>query len=592
MKCLRKLNVKIMSYNFICLGLTVLTSCAFDVNNQDTDSMNKVGAKVSFITLEAESSVNNCKGKTVIMTEPLALTPESEASNYGFVELRQAGDYVEFANVSTANTLVVRHCIPDASEGGGITATLGLYVNGERRQNIQLSSKNNWLYGKNNAPHSNGQSNKPTPYPHVFWDETKFFIKGGVKKGDTIRLQKDSQDTAAYYRIDLIDLEMVPPPLPQPTDSLSVADYGAQGKNVNADMRAFTTCIKDAKALGKTVWIPTGTYLQNSTLNLDGVKVQGAGMWYTQIRFTADPKRWTGFFRLSGTGARVADLSLEGSLTARNAPLHGFIGGGRNWGVSNVWIMHSNTGFWIGGENGLVSYCRVRFTYADGININNGKVGAVKNIIVENNHVRGTGDDSIAILSQIHKKDKLSTDNVTIRHNTVIVPWWASCCDLAGGNGHRIENNYLTGHGLVINLPGAYPMLPQGKAVIRGNVIWRSGSCYNTQKRGALWIYAGSTTINDVVVENNRILNPLFHGIDITGKHEQNIIFRNNLIKNSGGEPVRIRRDAHGSGVFQDNSMSSTAGNCQHWYANDSQKGAFKIIQQNNNWTGTEKTGK
>ncbi len=42
-----------------------------------------------------------------------------------------------------------------------------------------------------------------------------------INTGDVIRLQKDGNDSASYYIIDLVDLETVPAPLTQPTNSFS-----------------------------------------------------------------------------------------------------------------------------------------------------------------------------------------------------------------------------------------------------------------------------------------------------------------------------------------------------------------------------------
>ena len=56
----------------------------------------------------------------------------------------------------------------------------------------------------------------------------------------------------------------------------------------------------------------------------------------------------------------------------------------------------------------------MRGTYADGINIGRGSTGN----LIENNHVRGCGDDGIAILSETENGYPPSTGN-TARHNTV-----------------------------------------------------------------------------------------------------------------------------------------------------------------------------
>ncbi len=569
-----------VAVSIVLAGVCVAAQVAV-AGNANADFAGSAGAVMPFVTVEAETDAPECVGKTVLKAMPPKgghPTPESEASGYGYVELGDTSDYLEMRITKEANAMVIRACIPDAPQGGGMEATLGLYVNGARRQDVCLSSKYSWLYGSGKRG-ENGQSDTPTEFPHVFWDEARIFITDGVKPGDRLRLQKDAQDSACFYRIDLVDLELAPEPLPRPENSLSVADYGAKGESAETDTVAIQQCVTEAKAQEKTVWLPPGTFLLHKGVTVDGVRIQGSGIWHTRVFFTTLPDKWTGIFGLNGEGASVSDLLVESVLTRRGFPLQAFTGAGRGWSVENVWITHTNTAFWIGGSDGLVANCRVRLTYADGININNGKQGAVSRIIVENNHIRGTGDDSLAILSHIHKEDTLSTDEVTFRHNTAVAPWWASCCDLAGGKGHVIEDNFFEGTGLVVNLPASYPMLPQGPSVIRRNVLMRCGSDYADQRRGAIWIYPGSTSIDGLLIENNRIVRPLFVGIDLQGSCEQRTCFSRNLIDSPTEAAVRIGRDAKGVGVFTGNML--VGNNSRSWIADHSQ-GAYHVTESEN----------
>ena len=273
---------------------------AVDVSSESAPD----GAHVSFITLEAEAGANRTNGKVVKMTmKPAAgeMNPEIEASGRGYVELSAEGQFLEFPNVQEANTIVLRHCIPDAPEGGGLEATLSLYVNGIKRQTLPLSSFHNWLYGK---PGTNGQSNDPSAgAPHDFWEESKFFIKGGVGQGDVIKLQKDPGDTADFYRIDLVDLENVPGPLSPPSAGtyISVTDFGAIGDGKTDNTQAFAACILAAGVQKKITWIPRGDYCLSDRLKLDGIIVQGAGMWYTNLIYTAIG---AGSERSDGSGSR------------------------------------------------------------------------------------------------------------------------------------------------------------------------------------------------------------------------------------------------------------------------------------------------
>lgn len=569
------------------------------VNTRRFFQLRHRGAVVPFTTYEAENGAVT-GGSVVRMTGLPSVsdqTPELEASGRAFVQLTNTGDRLSFANVRAANALVLRHCIPDAPAGGGITATLSLYVNGVFRQKLTLSSQYNWLYS-DSTPNSNGQSNDPTitnAKPHVFWDETRDLITGGVQAGDTLTLQKDADDTAAYYRVDLVDLETVSPPLPPPPAGsyLSVTDYGADGSDAVDDTAAIQSCINAAKAQGKHVWIPAGTYYQSANLSLDSVTVQAAGMWHTNLISTVAGTGFTGNvgFNLKGTNPRVADMFITSiAHTTRGTP------GGKpftltnpctGWSVENVWITHTNVGFWMsGGANGVVRGCRVRFTYADSININNSTTVAASNTLVEMNHVRGGGDDGLAILSGT-PSSQISANN-TLRFNTVSAIWWGHNCDLAGGSGHVIEDNYFAdnmGAGVfTINLPSAYPMFPVTGAIIRRNTMIRGGGNYGTnQKRGAMWIYPGSTTISGVYIRDNDLRDSIFRGIHLAGTQSQAITFERNVIDHPGENGVYVLSGVIGSGTFSGNIVRNI-NNGFVQFSNNASSPGYTVTPSTNSW--------
>jgi hypothetical protein len=522
------------------------------------------GATVPFTTYEAEDPHNTTTGKVVRLTRLPAkdeTSAEIEASGRGYVELSETGQYLEITSTEAANTVVIRHCIPDAEKGGGITATLSLYVNGEKRQALSVSSLHNWNYFGAKPP---GDANDPANgTPKIFWDESRYFITGGLKAGDKIRFQKDADDSAAYYRIDCIDLENVAGPLEPPAEGtyLSVKDYGAVGNGVADDTSAIARCIADAKDRHKIVWLPEGSYRQTERFVLEGVKVQGAGMWYTNLLGTVEgtaPTDWPGKigFTLGGNGTEVRDLFIDDvNNTKRQKGGKPFLTKIKdeptNWKVENVWITHTVTGFWMtGATDGVIRKCRIRCTYADAININGGS----SNCLVEQNHIRGVGDDGTAILSEIQRP--VST-NITIQFNTVIANWAGHNCDLAGGSGHIIRYNYWADNNLegcfTINLPGSYPMNPVAGATISRNIIVRGGGNQGNQRRGAIWIFPGSTPISNVVIQDNYILDPIFRGIHLTGTFNQQITFERNIIDHPGEDGVVIDGKVTGSSVFNNN---------------------------------------
>jgi hypothetical protein len=216
-------------YTFTATGMTQ----TFTVNQVNGHQLNAVlvccvGANTPFKTIEAEWGTLGGAASVVSLpsgTLPTVHTEALEASGRSYVHLVSVGDSVIMTNNTsvTSNTIVVRVCIPDAPTGGGINATLDLYVNGVFRQVINLTSAYTWTYNggwNDNAP-SDGT-------PQRFFDEARAFITGApIAPGSTITLEKDSTNTASFYDIDCMEMENVGSALTQPANTLSVANYGA-----------------------------------------------------------------------------------------------------------------------------------------------------------------------------------------------------------------------------------------------------------------------------------------------------------------------------------------------------------------------------
>jgi len=177
-----------------------------------------VGAATQFTSVEAESRFLGGGASVVALTSAPTnqySSPQLEASGHAYVQLTATGQYVQWTNNTVQNITAInlRSCIPDAPDGGGITSTIDLYVNGLFRQAFSVNSQQNYCYEGTNY---NGQTDK-TPAdgdPRDFWNDTHAFISGAaVAPGQTISFQMDSSNTAAFYYIDVIDLEAPPAPL-------------------------------------------------------------------------------------------------------------------------------------------------------------------------------------------------------------------------------------------------------------------------------------------------------------------------------------------------------------------------------------------
>ena len=119
-----------------------------------------------------------------------SLSQVAEAVGRKYVQLDAQGEFVELRTQAPANGLVMRYSIPDAPAGGGMDATLSLYINGVFEKKLQLTSRYAWNYG--DYPWTNDPE---AGNPHHFFDEIHTWIPS-VKSGDVIRLQVDSGDTA------------------------------------------------------------------------------------------------------------------------------------------------------------------------------------------------------------------------------------------------------------------------------------------------------------------------------------------------------------------------------------------------------------
>jgi hypothetical protein len=448
-----------------------------------------------------------------------------EASGHAFVKLAGQGQFVQWTNNTCLSVTAVniRASIPDSAGGGGINATLDLYVNGAMRQVINVTSTQTWVY--ETASSYNGMSQTPSGgSPHVFWDEFPTFITGAaVPPGGTIMLKVDAANTAAFYDIDAVDVEAPPPPLAQPANSLSINSYGAVANSPSTDnSQAIALCMNAAHSAGKAVWIPSGTYYVNATseiLDDNGVTVEGAGPWYSLIQDVAI----TGTHVFHSIGGSFKNLHINSTSpyqTTANQQIYAISGNGANWTLDNVWVSHAML-TWAAGSNILIQNCRINNSWGDGMNINNdpsfnNPTGTPSNhITVTNNFSRGNGDDAITLNSSNNNVADMTYCSYT--HNTGVASWWGSEMGIYGGVGDIIEYNLLqdsvkrNGMNCGTFGPGGSGSNMIGARVI-GNKVVRGGS-YGYAFRMPAFMFGGGGAQNNVL-SNNTVIDSMFDGID------------------------------------------------------------------------------
>ncbi|CAM3245617.1 S-layer-like y domain-containing protein [Paenibacillus lupini] len=518
-------------------------SLSIDSFTVDNDvNLDYRGATVPYVTYEAEHATTN---GSFIGPSRVYREMASEASGRQAVELDETGDYVEFTLAEAANSIVLRYAILDSADGSGLQETLGLYINGEFKQKLHLTSKYAWEYG------SYPWSNDPTQgSAHRFFDEIHALI-GDVPAGATIRLEKDADSSADYYVIDLADMEQVAGSFVMPDGFLSVADYGAAANDGEDDTAAFNAAMTAAKASGKGVWFPAGTFeLRDSLLHVTDVTIRGAGMWYTTLlgaRFIGD-----------GGNIQVFDLLVDGDLNIRDdeASTHGFEGEfGPGSVIQNVWIEHSKTGLWLTRLKGSTGFTdslhmiglRMRNLMADGINFCVG----TSNSMLEQSDIRYPGDDGIAMWSA----EGVASVNNTARFNTVSLPWLADNMVIFGGKDNKMTDNIAkdtitNGAGLAVSTR-FNPVPFSGTTVVERNTLIRTGSFDSGYgiNLGAIWVFASEKDLNGTVnIRNNTAIDSTYAGLIVHGEFQVNgVTIENTVIDGAGTNGVDVTPNVKGS---------------------------------------------
>jgi hypothetical protein len=492
------------------------------------------GATLPYLEYEAEDADTN---GTKIGPSRKFGDVAAEASQRKAVRLDSTGQYVRVTSKNPANSIVIRYSIPDSGDGAGIWTTISVYVNGTKRTKLNISSRWSWTYGD----YGNARPNDPSQgKPHHYFDEAHALI-GDIPAGATVSVQRDADDNAQYYVIDLIDLEQVPAALPLPANFLSITDFGATPDDTTDDQPAIQNCIDTAHRQNKGCYIPKGTfYAIAKPLSVDGTTIRGAGMWYSTIY------GYNARFDCYGNACKYYDFLVSGDTVLRdnNSAESGFSGvTGNGTTLQNIWVEHSKTGYWVGPNATALSVKNSRFRdlYADGINLWKG----TSNSVIEQSNFRNTGDDALASWSDTN----VNSNNV-FRFNTVQVPWMANCFGIYGGNANHIEDNVCAD---VVQYPGIliaqqFNSQPfQGSTqILRNSLIRAGGPAYNDEQ-GALKIFSEQGAMSGILVQDMLIQDSTFSGIHIQGPNPiNNLRFQNVTVSNPGTWGIRVNADAKG----------------------------------------------
>lgn len=499
----------------------VLTNATEDQGQGKEYNTDNYGAKMPYTSHEAENATIE-NGATIQQSTDMESTAV-EATNQTYVELPKKDAAVTFNVTEPANALNMRYTIPDGASG-----QLDVQVNGSSVGNLDLSSHSAWQYLKGDHEYDQAIDGSSARFR---FDETRLLLKDiQLKSGDKISLVKKKDDNVPYG-IDFIELEQAPAPVAQSENSISIVDKGASANDDSDDTAALLEAVEEAKASGKSVYIPVGRFNFDKQVNIeaDNLKISGAGVWHTQLHFTSD-KRYGGgiVFGHNSNGIELSNLYMDSNLTSRykeDAQYKAISGTlGKDSHIHDVWVQHFEVGMWIGDydQTGNMKYTdglvventRIRNNLADGINFAQG----TKNSTVKNSNIRGNGDDGLAIWSSISDgTNAAAEENNKFLNNTIESGWRAAGIGIFGGKGHEISGNLIkdvfAGAGIRVNTVFAGHNFDHNDTGIKihDNTILRSGTTndlYNLH-RGAIDFQQVRGTIKNVDVYDNKLLNTL-----------------------------------------------------------------------------------
>ncbi len=484
------------------------------------------GASVPFVEHEAENAVTN---GVQIGPDRRFGQLAAEASGRRAVRLDNGAHNIAFTLDRPANAITLRYAIPDARDGSGIDGSLGMFVGGQRIATLSLTSRYGWFYGR--YPFSNDPRDGNA---HHFFDHTRALLDRTLPAGTTVTLKLEAKDRTPWVAIDLADFELVPPPPASPEGALSLLDFGADPTGTRESGDALRRAVVAAREAGKPLWIPPGNFQVTGHIQVDRVTIAGAGVWHSVLRgeglgiYGNPPPN-------GSTAVMLRDFAVIGEVTERKdhlalSGIGGSIGGGSV--IERLWLQHHKVGLWLDGPiDGLrITSLRIFDMTADGLNFHRG----VKNAVIENSFIRGTGDDGLAAWSE-----KDANQNLVFRNNTVIAPVLANGIAIYGGRDITISGNIVADsvtQGGGVHLGNRFKAVPlAGRIDVTDNLLLRAGSFDPNWKFGvgALWFYAlDAPIVADIAVTK----------LDIIGSSEEAVTFIGSSVSGVSLSNVRVIR--------------------------------------------------
>jgi uncharacterized protein YjdB len=457
---------------------------------------------------------------------------QNEASNQQAIKLISVGQYVQWTCDEESDGMTIRFSIPDNAAGTGTKGTLELWVDGVFVQDIVLDSYWAWQYvAKYGGKYPYNESNV-NRFARMPFDEVRVKLDRKILAGETFKLIKKDAG-AGDYTIDFVELELIPEKVTLQNvaekfgvEESAIAEFDGDGSN----LANFVSENKE-----KIIYIPEGKYDVPVRLYVYGnsTKLIGAGMWYTQLHFTASPNSTISDtnspsgYNARGLESSASDLEVSGFyITTVNERRYanysnsnyqvgkGLNGSfGTNSKISDIWVEHFECGAWIENSRGLhISNSRFRNNYADGINLCYG----TKNAVVEQCSFRNNGDDDMASWSRAGQTTINNTFQYCISENC----WRAAGIGFFGGKQNKALNCVIIDPvecGIRANndFDGA-PFSEQGFFEVRDISIYRAGGKPGTVGiSGDLWGERTASIFINSASYRYDVRNIIFSDIDI-----------------------------------------------------------------------------
>jgi hypothetical protein len=318
-----------------------------------------------------------------------------------------------------------------------------------------------------------------------------------------------------------------------PGNTLSIADFNATPDDSSDDTTAIKNTITAAKAQGKVVYVPSGTFLYTG-FALDGVSMIGEGD--SSILQAIDPLNAT--VSLKGDTPSLKQLMIKINAQVRNGTNKHAIWAdmATNYEISNVTVDGAADAgiFSYGSSNGRITDNVVKNTMADGIHNTNG----AHDIYIARNKISNVGDDMIAVVGYNKGDCAINAPyNILIEYNTAAVQTRGRGMTVVGGRDVTLRGNSITrssGSGMYIAAESGWNTCGDDNILIEKNTIDITNTTAMTDHPSVL-VYADapSQTIQRVLFSNNIIKNSPSRAAVLVRPASTNIALVNNAFSNT-----------------------------------------------------------